>query len=115
MRCIIVGVFGVACEATSTQVNYLIDEADTIGKGANATISLVHHYLQAHGHQMKHLHLHADNFVGQNKNNFMVQYLMWRTLAGINEDVELSFMLVGHTKFAPDRFFGLLKISTENH
>lgn len=39
----------------------------------------------------------------------MIQYLMWRVLAGLNETVELSFMLVGHTKFAPDRFFGLFK------
>lgn len=103
------GVFGVACEATLTQVNYLIDEADNVGKGANATISLVHHYLQSHGHRVKHLKLHADNCVGQNKNNYFVQYLLWRTLAGSNESIELSFMLVGHTKFAPDRFFGLFK------
>ena len=26
-----------------------------------------------------------------------------------NDTVELSFMLVGHTKFSPDRFFGLIK------
>lgn len=43
------GLFGVSCESTSTQVNYLIDEADDVGKGANATISLLHHFLQNHG------------------------------------------------------------------
>ena len=47
--------------------------------------------------------------MGQNKNNAMIQYLAWRVIAGLNESVELSFMLVGHTKFAPDRFFGLFK------
>ena len=67
------------------------------------------HYLQTHGHRVKHLYLHADNCVGQNKNNMVVQYLVWRVLAGLNESIELSFMLVGHTKFAPDRFFGLFK------
>ena len=103
------GIFGVSCEATSTQVNYLIDEADDVGKGANATISLLRHYLQIHGLKEKHLCLHADNCVGQNKNNMVVQYLVWRVIAGLNETVEHSFMLVGHTKFAPDRFFGLLK------
>ena len=103
------GIFGVSCEATSTQVNYLMDEADDIGKGANATISLPHHYLQTHGLKEKHLRLHADNCVGQNKNNMVVQYLVWRVIAGLNETVELSFMLVRHTKFAPDRFFGLFK------
>ena len=103
------GIFGVSCEATSSQMNYLIDEADGIGKGANATISLIHHYLQSHGLKERHLLLHADNCVGQNKNNMLIQYLVWRTLAGLNDTVELSFMLVGHTKFAPDRFFGLFK------
>ena len=33
--------FGVSCEPCSYQVNYLIDEADDIGKGADATVSLV--------------------------------------------------------------------------
>ena len=101
--------FGVACEETSTQVNYLTDEADVMGKLANATISMVHHYLQNHSHKMKVLHLHADNCVGQNKNNIVIQYPMWRTLADLNDEIELLFMLVGHTKFAPDRFFGLIK------
>ena len=103
------GIFGVSCEATSSQINYLIDEADEIGKGANACISLIHHYLQTHGIKERHLFLHADNCVGQNKNNMAVQYLAWRIIAGLSDTMELSFMLVGHTKFAPDRFFGLFK------
>ena len=36
------GIFGVMCEAVPRQVNYLIDEAATVGKGANATISYLH-------------------------------------------------------------------------
>ena len=103
------GIFGVSCEATSNQINYLINESDDVGKGANATISLVHHYLQNHSLKEKHL-LHADNCVGQNKNNMVVQYLAWRVIAGLSETIELSFMLVGHTKFAPDR----LSVSTDN-
>ena len=59
------GIFGVSCEATSSQMNCLIDEADEIGEGANATISLIHHYLQTHGLKERHLLLHADNCVGQ--------------------------------------------------
>ena len=38
-----------------------------------------------------------------------MQYLMWRVMAGLNKTVEMSFLLVGHTKFAPDWCFGLLK------
>ena len=72
------GIFGVSCEPMSTQVNYLIDEADNVGKGANATISYLHHFLQNHGLKEKHVRLHADNCVGQNKNNIVIQYLIWR-------------------------------------
>lgn len=38
-----------------------------------------------------------------------MQYLAWRVMAGLNKKIEISFMLVGHTKFAPDWAFGLLK------
>ena len=38
-----------------------------------------------------------------------MQYLAWRVLAGLNKKIEISFMLVGHTKFAPDWCFGLVK------
>lgn len=43
------GIFGVMCEAIPRQVNYLIDEAVDVGKGANVTISYVHHYFENHG------------------------------------------------------------------
>lgn len=38
-----------------------------------------------------------------------MQYLMWRVMTDLNQEIEISFMLVGHTKFAPDWAFGLLK------
>ena len=38
-----------------------------------------------------------------------MQYLAWRVLASLNRKIEISFLLVGHTKFAPDWCFGLLK------
>ena len=68
-----VHLFGIFCEAIPRQVNYLIDEAHCIGKGANIVISLVHHYLIYHSLGERHIHLHADNCVGQNKNNFLIQ------------------------------------------
>ena len=34
---------------------------------------------------------------------------MWRVLTGRHNRITLSFLLVGHTKFAPDWSFGLLK------
>ena len=102
-------IFGVCSEANSEQVNYLIDENDIPGKGANCVVSMLHHYLETHSHCGQEILLHADNAVGQNKNNVMMQYLCWRILSGRSQRVKISFMIAGHTKFAPDRFFGLLK------
>ena len=36
-------------------------------------------------------------------------YLMWRVLCGLHDEITLSFLIVGHTKFAPDWCFGLAK------
>ena len=63
------GIFGMICEAIPGQVNYLIDKASNVGKGANSTISYVHHDFENHRLGETHTHLHADNCSGQNKNN----------------------------------------------
>ena len=39
----------------------------------------------------------------------MMQYLAWRVLVGKHKTIILSFLIVGHTKFAPDLAFGLFK------
>ena len=102
-------VFGICCEPKNEQVNYLIDEADYVGKGGNSTISMLHDFLEHHSEKEKDIFLQADNCVGQNKNNNVIQYLVWRVATGKSTRCSLSFMLAGHTKFAPDRFFGLFK------
>lgn len=38
-----------------------------------------------------------------------ITVLAWRVLNGLHKSITLSFLLVGHTKFSPDRCFGLLK------
>lgn len=101
--------FGIACEPLGQQVNYLIDEADNVGKGANTTISLIHHYLEERTCTGATIYFHADNCIGQNKNNTTIQYLCWRVLTGKEQSITLSFLVSGHTKFAPDRHFGLIK------
>ncbi len=66
-------------------------------------------FFENHGFGGKEVCLHADNCCGQNKNNIMVQYLLWRTLTNIHSKILLSFLIVEHTKFSPDWCFGLLK------
>ena len=91
-----------------SQVNYLIDEAVNTGKGANSIISTLHHFFEHHSLGESDITLHADNCSGQNKNCYMMQYLAWRVMVGLN-NITVSFLIVGHTKFAPDWCFGLFK------
>ena len=103
------GLFGVNSEPVGIQVNYLIDEAHACGKGGNTVISYLHHYFESHGLKVDNLHLHADNCSGQNKNSFVIWYLLWRCITGLNKTITLSFLIAGHTKFSPDAGFGLVK------
>lgn len=101
--------FGVCCEGIPRQINYLIDEADFLEKNANTVISLLDHFFLNHGLGETSAYLTADNCVGQNKNNALIQYLMYRVLMGLHNQIELSFLVVGHTKFSPDGYFGLIR------
>ncbi|CAG8460958.1 2697_t:CDS:2 [Scutellospora calospora] len=53
--------FGICEDAFPIQKNYLIKEEESIGKGANAVISLVHNYFTFHGLGETNLVIHADN------------------------------------------------------
>ncbi len=101
--------FGICCEGNFRQVNYLIDEADFLEKNANTVISLLDHYFTNHGFGEKSAYLTADNCVGQNKNNALIQYLTYRVLSNLHSKIEMSFLVVGHTKFSPDSHFGLIR------
>ena len=103
------GIFGVMCEGLPRQVNFLIDEATSAGKGANTTISYVHYYFEHHGLGETDAQLNADNCSGQNKNNYFLWYFAWRTLMKLHHSITYSFLIAGHTKFAPDHSFGLIK------
>lgn len=102
-------IFGVNCEAIPRQVNFLTDESGETGKGANTVISRVHYFFESHSMGEKDVYLHADNCAGQNKNNSMMQYLLWRVITNHHSNITLSFLVTGHTKFSPDWWFGLFK------
>lgn len=91
------------------QHNFMIPESIQITKGANTIVSYLQYFLENHDCGEKHLFLHADNCVAQNKNNIMIGYLVWRIINGLNDIITLSFLPVGHTTFSCDWAFGLLK------
>ena len=62
------------CEAIPRQVNYLIDEASDVGKGANTTISYVHHHFEHHGLGDTSVHLHITVRV---KTKTIILYGTW--------------------------------------
>ena len=69
-------IFGV-----SPQINFLTDEAGDCGKCANPVISRLHYIFDHLSLGEREVYLTADSY-GQNKNNAMIQYLMWSTLTG---------------------------------
>ena len=68
------GIFGVMYETVRQQVNFLIDEACSAGKGANASISYVDFYFEHHRFGEKNAHLNAGNCAGQKK-----KIILWGT------------------------------------
>ena len=110
-----VGLFGINCEGVPKQVNFLIDEAHLISKGSNAVISYLHFFFENFGLGETNVTLHCDNCSGQNKNRFVLWYCAWRVSIGLHTKIELNFLIAGHTKFAPDRCFGLLKQAFRRH
>ena len=92
-------------------MNYLVDEASDVSKGANTTISYVHHYFEHHGLTETSAHLHAHICSGQNKNHYFMWYLAWRTILQLHHSNRYSFLIAGHPKFGPDSCFGIIKKS----
>uniref|UniRef100_A0A8W8LA80 Uncharacterized protein n=1 Tax=Magallana gigas TaxID=29159 RepID=A0A8W8LA80_MAGGI len=95
-----VQLFGVAIEGHHHQINYLIDEDQGIGengagiKGANGVVSMLHHCLTTYGSGEKSCVIHCDNCAGENKNRYVLGYLMWRTLMDLHHDIQLSMQVV---------------------
>ena len=110
-----VQLFGICCDINNVQINYLIDESETIGQsgykshGPISVISMLDHHFSNHSQKEHICHCHADNCVGQNKNRFRIRYLVWRVITGKHKQYLLLFMEVGHTRRLVDGHFGLIK------
>lgn len=108
--------FGIYCSNIMEMFVYGLTEGHWPShKTGNEVFSMVHYQidlfasLRSTPTEIKHLMLHADNCGGQNKNRFMIWYFAWRVIAGLNETIELYFLVAGHTKNRADAGFGLVK------
>ena len=93
-------------EAVNKQVTYVIPESVAVSKGSNSVISYVDHYFENFDLGESHLTVHADNCCGQNKNNYLMAYLLWRVMTGKHRSIKLCFLpwviqnsvLTGHSE-----------------
>ena len=104
-----VNLFGIHNETYHRQMNYVYRE-DQGKKASNNVATLLLDYIYCLPKEQRiNLILHADNCVGQNKNNTIIKLLSWMCLLGKCNIIEFKFMMKGHTKFSPDSGFKHIK------
>lgn len=86
-------------------VLYVIPETCAAGKDVNSVLSLLDHCLKNFLVGEQCIMLHADNYIGQNKNNYTLQMLALQVVRKRYKAARISFLPVGHIKFRPDSHF----------
>ena len=99
---------GIYSALENTMMCYTYDEREA-GKGANEVISFLHNFLSTREIQTPNIRIHADNCRGQNKNKYVMWYLVWLAATGRVKRVEFKFMIKGHTHFIVDSNIGHIK------
>jgi hypothetical protein len=105
-----VEIFGIGDAVNASQKNYLFEEGSAPFRAAikkDQVISCLHDYLLPI--KKPNLELTADNCSSQNKNQWLMYYLCWRVMKGLQKKIQLNFMIAGHTKFYCDSNFGSFK------
>lgn len=100
--------FGIDSVMENAQVCYTYDEREA-GKGSNEVISFLHEFLSTREAKTQSIMIHADNCTGQNKNKYVIWYLIWLAATGRIKRIELKFMIKGHTHFIVDSGIGHTK------
>ena len=103
--------FGIGIEHLQCQFNFLIDEGLSVGKGSNSVCSILHHLLAVMdlAKDQRKICIHADNCGAQGKYKFVLGFFIYLVAKGEFDEIELAFMVAGHTKFYCDAVFGLSK------
>ncbi len=102
--------FSVRDDGAGIQYNFLYDEGDG-GKGGNYVASMLILFLLDLSKQFKarRILLNADNCCSQNKNNIVLWVLNLLVMLGIFDQIELKFLVKGHTHCTVDGGHGLIK------
>ncbi|XP_053386664.1 uncharacterized protein LOC128550843 [Mercenaria mercenaria] len=110
-----VQIFGFRIDRMPKQLNFLIDENETIGKdgtsthGPNAVISMIDYAMNSYSTGETKCAIHADNCPGQNKNQYVIGYFMWRVMTGRHQEIEYHMQIPGHARCLVDSGFASLK------
>ena len=97
-------ILGIVNHATNKSAVYLFDE--TVGpKNTDHTISYITHYLDMLPNWIHRLHIFLDNTCSTNKNFYTMAWACEMVQQGRCDFIRISFVIAGHTKFAPDLLF----------
>ncbi len=100
--------FGIFSVLENAQLCYTYDEREA-AKGANEVISCLHDFLANRLIKTPNIRIHADNCSGQNKNKYVMWYLVWLVSTGRLKHAAIKFMIKGHTHFIVDSNIGHTK------
>lgn len=103
-------IFGVVDHREDSSTVYLFDER--IGpKNTDHTVSFLTQYWNTISRQypwLRRLAIFLDNATSTNKNKYLFSWAMEMVSRGTVDHIHISFMIAGHTKFAPDRLFSAI-------
>ena len=108
-----IDLFGVANNTRGIQSNYVLPEGHwPADKGINSIASMLFHNIKKNfaNTNINTIYLMADNCSGQNKNCFMMWFLLYLcAILPTCSTIYLKFLIAGHTKNFCDAAFGLCK------
>ena len=103
-------ILGIVDHSSDESTVYLFDER--IGpKNTDHTVSFLTHFWHTTSQQHPWIHrlaIFLDNVTSTNKNKFLFSWAMEMVSSGELDHIHISFMIAGHTKFAPDRLFSTI-------
>lgn len=99
-------IFGIVNHSNGKSAIYIFDECCG-PKNTDHTVSYLTHFLCESGEVpswVKRVHIYLDNASSTNKNYYMMGWANEMIKEGKFNFIRISFLIAGHTKFAPDLF-----------